>query len=364
MKRLLFFIPSFEGGGAERVASTLLNYWNKNSLYDIKILNTLDRESDFFNIDSSIPRKTLKFSYSENSIVSYLIERKNRLFLLREELKEYEGDTVVSFLTTPSILILIASIGLNKKIICCEHNNYYAYGNKLTRLSRNILYYLLAHKVTLLTERDLYNYPSFLRSKIEILPNPLGVDGFELNIDSNINKDYEGPLRLLFVGRLTEQKGIERLSAILKGIQDLEWNLNICGDGELRPFLEQFIKATNLNNKVHLEGAVKNIHEYYQDADILIMTSLWEGLPMVIAEAMSFGVPVIAFDCPTGPREYINHNSNGFLISDGDIKAYVSQLKELIQSPNIVRSMSDITRRSVEAYKIHHINDKWSNMID
>lgn len=359
MNKLTIYIPSFENGGAERVASVLINYWSEKNKYSLKVINTLPKNSDFFYIDDSVQRIFLDYHYDKNGVAG-IYERFHRVHKLRRVLKANDGKTIVSFMTQPSILLLLASIGLGRKIICCEHNNYYLFGNKFTRTIRDLLYYVLATKVTLLTERDKRNYPKYLHSKISILPNPIGVDGFKTP-----SKFITHPIRLLFVGRLVPIKGISRLLSILGELKTIHnWELTICGDGELKSLVEDKIKEYHLDEKVTLAGSVTNIEDYYIESDLLMMTSVSEGLPMVIAESMSFGVPVIAFDCPTGPREFIDHQKNGLLIEDGNIKSYVQELIDLINNPNKLAQMSAVTKASVDYYRISNIDKIWDRVIN
>ncbi|MDO5542828.1 MAG: glycosyltransferase family 4 protein [Acinetobacter sp.] len=358
MKKILFYIPSFANGGAERVASVLLNYWSALDKYEITVINTLPKENDFFKVNSAIPRSFLKFNYNLTG-VKFFLEKFYRIYLLRSFLKSRSEVIIVSFMSSPSILLLISSIGLNKKIVCCEHTNYFLYGNKLTRLIRNILYYFFAKKITLLTDRDIKSYPRFLHSKITVLPNPLGVDGSKYNFRHGKIKN-NNMINLLFVGRLVAVKGIDRLCSILNELKDIHnWKLTICGDGVLRSDLEEFVKINKLSNRVFLKGSVKDIEDYYLNADLLVMTSISEGLPMVIAEAMSFGVPVIAFDCPTGPREFISHNINGLLVKDGDINEYIKELKFVINNPEKLAILSERASSSVDSYSLSNIDKIW-----
>lgn len=362
--KLIFYIPSFENGGAERVASVLLNYWVKNDSFLPFVINTIPKEYDFFEIDSSISRAVLDYDYRKKGVLANIKEKLKRILMLRRTLRERPEDLVVSFLTTPSLLLLISSIGLKKKIICCEHSNYYLYGSKYTRAIRNLLYYLLADQVTLLTARDIDNYPAYLRKKVTVVPNPLGIDGSDYDCTTNSLSNGQDIIKLLFVGRLVEVKGIKRLCEILKRIKNEPWHLTICGDGPLRDYLEDFLSKNSLNDKVSLVGSVKDIERYYCNSDILVMTSLKEGLPMVIAEAMSFEVPVIAFDCPTGPREFISHNRNGLLIKDDDYESYVNQLKLVIHNRAELKRLASTTRNSIEPYRISTINMIWEDLIN
>src|SRR5699024_3707354 len=108
-------------------------------------------------------------------------------------------------------------------------------------------------------------YPFYLRSKTTVLPNPLGIEGFK----SKKNIINYKQIELLFVGRLTKVKGIERLCKIINNTQTQNWHLTICGDGELKEYVESFVKTNNLTDKVTIMGAVRNIEDFYSTADLL-----------------------------------------------------------------------------------------------
>jgi len=359
MKEILFYIPSFQRGGAERVASVLLNHWHHEKKLQLQVVNTIPEENDWFQIAPGIKREFLNYDYNATGIKA-LLERIRRFFLLRRYLKNNKHKLVISFLSFPSILLLLSSIGLRNKVICCEHNNYYAVGNITKRWFKNLLYFMVADKVTLLTERDISNYPFWLRNKFNVLPNPLGVDG---RLYNRTEKKAGNTINLLFVGRLTQQKGIDRLCHIIGKIKHKNWQLDVCGDGELRADLKKFILEKNLLKRVYLHGNVTNIEDFYKNADLLMMTSYWEGLPMVIAEAMSFGLPVIAFDCPTGPREFIDNKANGILVDDGDIERYFNALNQTMLDHKSLVKMSVNAKETSEKYTMDKIDKLWEELL-
>ena len=359
MKEILLYIENFGAGGAERVASVLLNHWHHEKKLQLQVVNTMPEASDFFSIAPEIKREFLNYDYSATGNKA-LLERIRRFFLLRRYLKNNKHKLVISFQSFSSIFLLLASIGVRNKVICCEHNNYYAVGEMTKRWLRNLLYFIVADKVTLLTERDISNYPFWLRDKLEVLPNPLGVDGRWYN---RPEKKAENTINLLFVGSLIRQKGIDRLCRIIGKISHENWQLDVCGDGELRVDLERFILEKNLLGRVYLHGNITNIVDFYKNADLFVMTSYWEGLPMVIAEAMSFSLPVIAFDCPTGPREFIDNKVNGILVDDGDIEMYSNALNQIMLDHKSLAKMSVNAKGTSEKYTIDEIAKLWEQLL-
>jgi glycosyltransferase involved in cell wall biosynthesis len=121
---------------------------------------------------------------------------------------------------------------------------------------------------------------------------------------------------VLFVGRLTKQKGVNYLIDIWKIIEKNhhDWKLMIIGDGEERNFIEKKISKYNLKN-IHIEGYQSDVYSYYRKASILFMTSIFEGFGLVLAEAMSYGVVPIAFNSYESISDIIDHNFNGFSVS-------------------------------------------------
>jgi len=359
MKEILFYIPSFTNGGAERVASVLLNHWHHEKKLQLKVLNTILEENDFFQIAPEIEREFLNFDYSFTGIKA-LLERIRRLFLLRRYLKRNKPKLIISFTAESSVLLLLASIGLRNKVICNEQNYYYDFEKITRRWVRNLLYFMVADKVTLLTERDISNYPFWLRNKFNVLPNPLGVDGRQYN---RPEQKAGNRINLLFVGRLSRQKGIDRLCRIIGKITHENWQLAVCGDGELRADLEKFILEKNLSKRVSLHGIISNIDDFYKNADLLMMTSYWEGMPLVIGEAMSFSLPVIAFDCPTGPREIIDNKANGILVDDGDIEMYFNALNRAMVDYKSLVKMSVNAKETSEKYTMDKIDKLWEELL-
>ncbi|PAF51874.1 hypothetical protein BKH43_01175 [Helicobacter sp. 13S00401-1] len=131
---------------------------------------------------------------------------------------------------------------------------------------------------------------------------------------------------LIFVGRLTQQKGILRLlEAFSKTKQG--FHLTLVGDGEQKEELQNFITQNSLNASI--TGYTQNTGYYYKNSSIFVMTSFFEGLPMVLLEALSYGLPIIAYDVPTGPRDCIEDSKNGFLIKNGDEASLIKAIDKL-----------------------------------
>lgn len=169
----------------------------------------------------------------------------------------------------------------------------------------------------------------------------------------------------LAIGRLCHQKGFDRLIDIWLIIrtQAPDWKLFIIGDGPDYFKLKNKISNAGLSQQVFLLPATQNISDYYNKASLYLMTSYYEGLPMVLIEAMSFGLAIVAYDCQTGPAELITNGRNGFLISDGNREEFCRRTLEIIHNPIIHKEFSRASLEISNRFSPEKIYEKWINIV-
>lgn len=170
---------------------------------------------------------------------------------------------------------------------------------------------------------------------------------------------------VIAVGRLTPQKGFDRLiPAFAQVVQARpDWSLRICGGGRGRAELEQAITAHGLERHVALLGPVRHIERQLVRASIFVLSSRFEGFPMAMIEAMSKGLPVVAFDCPTGPREVVEHGTSGLLVPNGDIAGLAAALLELIDDDERRRQQGAAAALRAEAFSMDDVGRRWERLI-
>nr|EKX4894459.1 glycosyltransferase [Raoultella ornithinolytica] len=161
------------------------------------------------------------------------------------------------------------------------------------------------------------------------------------------------------VGRLTYQKNFFRLIDIWKKRENKSWKLYIIGEGEDRDKLQEYITE---DDGVHLVGACKKIDEWYKRASLLLMTSRYEGLPMVLIEAKNFGLPVIAFDCKTGPSELIDND--GIVINYNDDENFIVNLNKTLDDNVLLNEMMENALINSAFYEKNAIYAQWLKVID
>lgn len=356
LKKLLFVIGSLQSGGAERVASRLCSYWADENKYQVELLTGSKIETDFYPVSKLVKRTSLGFNYNECSFFSKVKEQFIRYKKIDSILKKSNCDTVVLSATDISIRFLFNLLFKKINVIVCEHNNYEALNSKFKRLMRKLLY-KRANYLFVLTYRDelVYIKHGINEGKIVVMNNPLGIVQPDFISRKPSNK-------LLAVGRLTRQKSFERLLSIFHLLSD-SFTLSIVGEGEEREKLEILADNLKLSNRVTFFGNQKDIASFYSSHDVLLMTSIYEGLPMVIGEANAFSLPVIAYDCPTGPAEMISNGQSGYLIPDGNEMEFVKKVNYLLSNDNVYSDMSMNAYNASKNQKIESITKLWNKYL-
>ncbi|WP_228707624.1 glycosyltransferase family 4 protein [Psychrobacter phenylpyruvicus] len=339
-------------GGTERVGSIIANGLASKG-YNIVFASISGGSEPFFPLDSSIKTVTLlkkpgKLIYRTPFLISSI-----RKMLIAEDI-----DILIVIESMATLFTLPATINLNIRHICWEHFNFTVdlgkYGRRLARQ----LAAIYCDAIVTLTERDegLWKKNTLHNNQIVTIPNPSPYK--PQYYDKSENKIA------LAVGRLTKQKGFDYLlqiwSIISKGQND--WQLIIVGDGENRKDLLSFIQTHNLEASVSIVGNTNDISYYYKIANILCMSSRYEGFPMVLLEALSFGLPVVSFDCNTGPSEILE-NTGSILVPPGDITTFASELNSLmLNQPRRIEISKKSVKKSKQ-YQPERIIDMWVNLI-
>lgn len=169
--------------------------------------------------------------------------------------------------------------------------------------------------------------------------------------------------RVIAVGRLDYQKGFDRLIRAWKMVQHTakfaDWRLDIFGQGEWRDMLLQMIDDKGLQANAHIHSPTKDIAAEYAQSSLLVMSSNYEGFPMVMIEAMACGLPVVSFDCKCGPKDIIKHGENGLLVSNGDIEGMAAAMMRLMEDADYRKMLSQNAQKVVDTYSEEVVMGQW-----
>ncbi len=345
-------------GGIQRVAVNLVR--DLGERYDTRLLSVEPLRKPVFH-DPDLHLASLGFVRRGSTRLRYLAQLSVIALRLRRYVIEHRIDIVLAIWYD---FACIAALALPRSVvrIGCEHIAFEE-APRFWRSMRRLSYPWL-DAVVGLTEADLPNL-SRLSDRALVIPNAI-------RMPSRVADDRREKI-LLSVGHLISRKGLDRLLwALQKPLHDHpDWQLAIVGGGEkghtdwgYLDYLATLLKLLKLEGRVVLYPATQRIEEWYQRASIYVMGSRQEGLPMVLIEAKSFGLPIVSFDCPTGPREIVRHEVDGFLIQDDDY-AFGEAANALMTDAQLWHRMSTAALEDAQArFSVEAVSHRWFDLID
>ena len=172
--------------------------------------------------------------------------------------------------------------------------------------------------------------------------------------------------RVIAVGRLDYQKSFDRLVLAWDKVHEEvpDWTLDIFGQGEWKNMLQKMIDERGLQGCVKLNAPTRNIGEEYANSSMLVMSSHYEGFPMVMIEAMACGLPVVSFDFKCGPRDIITPGENGLIVSDGDIDGLADAMIKIMRDDEQRKRMGENAKKVVETFSEEKVMRKWISLFN
>ena len=344
-------------GGTERVLSIIANELSKkNEKFNIHILSiTNESNSSYFTLNKSIKTERILKSKDVDFKKNYFKVVKG----IRQYIKKNKIDILIDVEVIASLFSIPATLFTKTRLIAWEHFNFYEDNGSNLRIYARKLISRFSDYIITLTEQDKINYLNNLniKGKIDFIYNPIE------NSD-RISCDIKAK-QLISVGRLTYQKGFDMLCEVAKDVlkDNPEWKWIILGDGEDKEELESKITEYNLKGKLILKGNVSNVEEYYKNSSLYVMTSRFEGLPMTLLEAKSHKLPIVSFNCLTGPSEIVENNVNGLLINPENVKVMSDKLNSLLKDEKRLKEFSNNAQINIEKFKLKPIIEKWENIL-
>ncbi len=358
--KITLVIFSMRSGGAERVMSTLANHWVTQGK-EVTLVTLDSSQHDFYPLDSRITRIALNLAADSPSVWVALKNTTRRIIKLRQTFRQAKPDIIMSFMDVMNITTLLATRGLSVPVIVAEHTNTDAFPppgiwNKLRPLS-----YPWADAIVVLTERGLKMATQFApQHKLHVIPNPaLPIE------ESNTPPDFDLPSPFIVsMGRLSPEKGFDLLLKAFSQCNEKRWSLVIMGEGDERASLENLAKNLGIESCVHFIGNIKNPVPVLKQADLFVMSSHVEGFPNALIEAMCCQLPVISFDCPTGPAEIIRDGIDGVLVPPQQINALAKTMKSLVNDPQRRNQLALKAPEVAMRFSLKSITKRWETLLN
>ena len=357
MKKVCFLIGNLSNsGGTERVTTLISNVLAQKN-FQVSILSLTDGKQPFFELKHDIKIYSLypqKISFKKNFL--------GTVWRIRKFVTQQQIDTLIVVDSIACIFTIPALLGLRVKHISWEHFNFNNNnGVKFRDLSRKLAAKYCDYVITL-TEKDKISWQNDLKNinaQVIAISNPC-----PFPIIQNYTTEKNTKI-VLAVGRLTHVKGFDMLLEAWLHVHEFmpEWKLKIVGEGEDRQKLTNFIYNNNLISSVELVGNTSNVKNYYEQAEILCLSSRFEGFPMVLLEAQAFGLPVVAFDCETGPAEILA-DTDSILVPQNNINLFASSLIDLMKNEEKRKLINFKSKEKAKIYQPRSIIEQWIKLLD
>lgn len=356
-------------GGKERILVNKANYMAQQWNFDIIIATTSQKNRPIiYQLSPQVKHIDLDINYEDfykpNVLLNYFSQRhcvKKHRSAIKALLKQEQPDIIISMFGRE--MVWLGKLKDHSKKILEYHFSHIALKQFA---SQHFLYRLKCWlKIRAIHDYDLFVVLTEEEKKtwgklknIIVMPNALP---FYPQHQANLKTK-----RILSVGRLSQEKGFDRLISIWGQIVPKfpQWKLSIVGDGKEYKNLIHQIENLGLNSSIELLPSTPDILSEYLNSSIYALTSYHEGFAMVLIEAMACGLPTIAYSCQYGPSQLITNNEDGFLIPDGDSQTFVSQLSLLMSNEQLRLQMGKSARQNVLRFSEEKIMTRWREIYE
>jgi glycosyltransferase involved in cell wall biosynthesis len=358
--RITIVTPSLSGGGAERSVALLSKGFLKEN-YKVTIVTLNRAAADSFALPDSIDRRSLDLAKDSRSSIHGFWNNCQRLVAMRKAIQATQPDVVISSMSQTNVLTTIALLHTNYAVVLMEHSDPAINTPQRTwRQLRRVVYPWAAMLVSV--NHGINDYFKWLpASKKAVIANPVSTSETEISQNQIVPSLDPHKKRIVAMGRLIHVKGFDRLLLAFAKLakKHPDWEVIIMGEGELRSDLSGLIQRLDLTDRVRLVGFVKSPFVVLQGAQLFVLPSRSEGFPYALLEAMSCGVPAVAMNCTSGPREIIRDGIDGFLVPDGDIEGLASAMDRLMTDANERQRLAARAPEVLERFKSEKIIAQW-----
>jgi glycosyltransferase involved in cell wall biosynthesis len=360
--KITFVIETLSAGGAERVLANMANYWSRRG-HSIEIFTFWSKGSlPFYTLDTAVVHFPLSVAGGSSNLARFIINNWRRIETIREAIRKSQPDIIISFMDRPNMLTSLACVGCGIPLVLSERVDpaECSIGGMGWEILRRLTY-PLADSVVAQTKPALSYFGPIIRRRGSVIPNGIAVPPEA----AALRPGCESGRKIVAVGRLARQKGFDLLLAAFFKVHERfpEWSLTIWGEGPERPTLERQRKELGLEGCVHLPGRTQNIFQEMRKSDLFVLSSRFEGFPNALLEAMACNLPVISFDCRSGPSEIIQHNVDGILTPPEDVNRLADAMNRLISDASMRDQLGKRAGEVTQRFNTEKIMGEWERLL-
>ncbi len=372
MKIVYIYPQMVERAGTERIFTDKMNYFAEQEGYEIVLLTYEQCDHPLaYELSSKIRHVDLNiryYHYYRYNIIYRLYKWRQLDRLLQFKFDQFVLDFKPDVLITTTSYVRPSSLIVNCPFACAKvmeshiDRRFIMGNNPLSH--RSVFQHLLGifdmHKLTrnarkfdmlvTLNEADAKDWSDY--TKTIVITNIVHLN--PTRTLSDLKRKH-----VVFAGRYTIQKSIPELLSIWEIVyaRHPDWHLDLYGEGEMKAQI--IMMAERLQANIHVHDSVSSIFDRYLDSSIFVLTSLYEPFGLVLPEAMSCGLPVVAFDCPYGPAQIITDGKDGYLVKERDTAQFAERVCHLMESPELRKSMGQAAALSSRRYSATRIMPLW-----
>ncbi|NCC52301.1 MAG: glycosyltransferase family 4 protein [Spartobacteria bacterium] len=360
--KILFAIKTLSGpvGGAEKLMAAVCNAMLTKG-HAVSLL-TFDRptQASTCSLDSQVRRLFVGVGDSQQRATVFVTAR--RILALRRLVRAERPDVVIAFMHSMFVPMALALLGTGVPVVASEHTAIHYYRKRPLDALLWLLSLRFVRYMTVTSRSVQRTLPGFLKRRVTVIYNFVSAEGDDRVRAGATRSEHI----LLNVGRLSPEKGQKAMLRAFALIKDRfpEWQLRIVGAGSLRVYLQRLIEELDLQDRVVLVGALKDVRPEYSNADIFLMPSKFESFGLATAEALSHGLPVIGFASCPGTNELVAHGENGLLVDGEDrVKALADGMARLMDDAELRATLSTSAKRSVERFSERTLIKRWDALV-
>jgi GalNAc-alpha-(1->4)-GalNAc-alpha-(1->3)-diNAcBac-PP-undecaprenol alpha-1,4-N-acetyl-D-galactosaminyltransferase len=360
-RRLTLVISSLRAGGAERAMSHMANAWAARGA-EVTLLS-FDRADavPFYPLHPAVRVIGLDLTQEATGLLDAIANTARRVARVRAAIRKSRPDAILSFLDQVNVVTLLATRGMRVPVVVSERSDPAHAPLKLRWARLRQWTYPWATWVAVQTPeaRDYFTNP---RIRTVIVPNIVRPAA----VHSGTTDSTRDVSWMTAVGRLGPEKGFDLLLAAFAKIAAAhpDWRLRIVGDGPLAADLDRQSRELGLDGRVQFTGRGSDVVPLLAASDLFVMSSKFEGFPNALGEAMAAGLPVVSFDCPSGPRALIRHGVDGVLVPPEDVDALAHAIERLIQHPAERAALAARAREVTDRFSEEAIMKRWDELLE